>query len=262
MKTSLLAIVLAFLCLTFTKVTAQQNNIPVAKVSAESSTEVDSKTKGNNILLATRKAMGGEALQKIKDIVNTSEVTLALQADIVVKNQTVIKYPDKFVTTISGPFGDSRQAYDGKIAWRKNLGAVDEYSGAILNEFRNAMTNDSLYLLTHFDASGFQTNFVGESTLDSHPVNIVAITTPTGYEVKLGIDAESNMILFKQFTSNVGNNSIDNEEILSDYHDIEGVKVPYKRLLKRNGQDFAETKVKDIKVNTNVEDALFAKPAK
>ena len=55
--------------------------------------------------------------------------------------------------------------------------------------------------------------------------------------------------------------AVETIEVWSDYREVDGAKFPCHGLTLRNGQKFAEYNVQEIKFNTNLDAALFAKPA-
>lgn len=57
-----------------------------------------------------------------------------------------------------------------------------------------------------------------------------------------------------------GGREVDDEAVLSDYREIEGVQVPTKIVIKRDGKRFVEAEMKDIKLVEKLDDSAFAKP--
>lgn len=222
---------------------------------------VDAAAKAKMIMLAARKAMGGEALTKIKDVTVNSTATLTSElAGLEVTNETIIKYPNKSTTKVNGVFGEVRNGYDGTSAWAKTPGDTKELVGDNANEFRNILAGDTLLLLNQFDSSGYQIEWLAETKFNDREANIVQIKTPVGHEVKLYVDKESSFTIGRVYKVTVAGMSIENEEYYTDFHVIEGVQIPFTRSIKRNGQSFANVAVETVKFNTGVEDSIFTKP--
>jgi len=53
--------------------------------------------------------------------------------------------------------------------------------------------------------------------------------------------------------------NVEDEVIMSDYRDVEGIKVPFKQVHLQNGKEISITTVTDYKFNCNLADSIFVK---
>ena len=53
--------------------------------------------------------------------------------------------------------------------------------------------------------------------------------------------------------------NVEDEVIVSDYRDVEGIKVPFKQVHLQNGKEISITTFTDYKFNCNLDDSLFVK---
>jgi outer membrane lipoprotein-sorting protein len=227
---------------------------------AENITKVDP-TKAKELMLAARKAKSEKDLSEIKDIKIASIVKLILPQDTFeVSNETTIKFPNKSLTVVNGPFGEIKNAYDGNGAWAMTPGGVQELLGDNAVEFENAVAGDPLSILKNFDKEDYKIEFLGEGTFEGQVVNIVMFTTNNGHQIKLYLDSKTNMLVGKSFQSKAAGIIYNNEEIYSDFQKFDSVQIPVKRTLKRNDKLFAEIEVKEVKINLGAEDKIFLKP--
>jgi hypothetical protein len=266
MKRSFLIVIMLFgLAAKSLTLFAQSDTPPrpnLEKPPAPPASSVPDKTDGKALLTAARQAIGGEAaLRAVQDItLKLAAKLLQGGADLVVKNETIIKYPNKSLTRISASFGNSAQGYDGEIAWQQTPRGINEFAGDNLAEFRNALHNDTIFLLKHFDAPGYQVEQLEDEKIEGRRVAVVLVKLPTTHEVRLYLDGETHLVVRKAFISKVSGTKIENEESYSDFRTVAGLRLPFKRLLRRNGQPFVEALCEEIKINTGVLDKLFVKP--
>lgn len=223
--------------------------------------KADLVAKAKNLLLSARKAKSEKPLSEIKDIKTISSVQLLLGGNgFEATNETTIKFPNKTLSVISGPFGVIKNAYNGEIAWTQTPGGIQELVGDKTLEFQNVLAGDPISILNNFDQQNYQVTFLDENTWQEQSVNTVLLTTNTGHEIKVYLEPKTNMIIGKSSQAKVGGNTFTNEELFLDFKSFNGVQIPMKRLLKRNGQDFAATTVKEVIINAGVEDKIFTKP--
>jgi hypothetical protein len=246
-------------------ITLVQSELSVIQRSALSNlpgTTSDTDTK--TLLQMARQAAGGEKLQQLTDTTSRSQVQLIVETGSLLtsSNETTVKYPDKFLTNLSGTFGKTTQAYDGKIAWRRHLGALQEFDGNILADFRNTLAKDTINLLNNFDKPGYQATMLQTEKIADRLAHKLRIVTPNGPEIVIGIDAETNLVIYKKFSSKALGTDVTNEEFYSDFQEVSGIKFPHKIMFKRNGEFYVESQILQIKVNTGVKDEFFQKPAK
>jgi zinc protease len=235
-------------------------SIPEPKAAAVAAATPESQAKGRSLLLATQKAMGGDALKQVKDMVSKAEAKISTpQGEFAVGNETTIKYPNKIVNRLRVPFGEIVQAYDGKAGWVKSPQGTLDLSADDVKELENAITGDLVSLLGNFEAGSYQAQFLEEATIDGRRANVVLVTTPGQQAIKLYLDAETNMVTRKSFRSKEGGAPSENEETYSDYREVSGLRLPFKRSIKRNGKPFAEASITELKINSGVDDGVFAK---
>lgn len=212
-------------------------------------------------LLEARKAKSEKPLSEIKDIKITTIVNVVLSGtNFEVSNETTIKFPNKTLTIINGPFGEIKNAYDGNIAWALTPGGTQVIVGDNALEFANALAGDPFSILNNFDKEDYKITLLENNLFEGQNVTTILCTTSTGHEITVYLDPKTNMIVGKSAQSKSAGVVSVNEEIYSNFQKVEGVEIPMKRLLKRNGLPFAEVEVKEVKINSGVDDKIFVKP--
>jgi hypothetical protein len=261
MKKNFLILICLIICFSLSDVSFAQEKPPVADTAKSEEKVAEALAKAKTLLLAARKAKSDIALDQVKDITITSDAQITIQGQTLdVTNKTTIKFPNKVLTVVLGPFGEIKNCYNGEFAWVKTPGGVQELVGDNTIEFQNAIAGDPISILRDFDKPDCRAEFIGETSWEGQTVNSILFTTSIGHEIKLYIDPKTNHIIGKSYESKVGENTFTNEDVFSNFQTFKGVQVPMKRVLKRNGELFAESIVKEVVINSGVEDKIFAKP--
>ncbi|MBI4850432.1 MAG: hypothetical protein HY819_01265 [Acidobacteria bacterium] len=234
---------------------------PSDKTENRVENKVDPIKQAKDLMLLARKAKSEKSLAEIKDIKITSEVTLIFPQDkFQLINETTVKFPDKTLTVISGPFGEIKNSYNGTIAWATTPGGTQEIVGDNALEFENALAGDPISILRNFDQENYKVEFLGEGSFEGQTTNNIKFTTNKGHEINLYLDSKTNMIVGRAFQSKAAGVTYMNEEIYSNFQKFDAVEIPMKRIFKRNSQLFAEVEVKEVKINSGVDDKIFVKP--
>jgi hypothetical protein len=108
--------------------------------------------------------------------------------------------------------------------------------------------------------NGSNIELAGREDLNGTPVYNLKLTFKDNEEVNYYMDIEKLVILkTKQKTMNQGQ-SIEVEEIFSDYRNIDGFMVPYKLETLHNSSSNTVITFDKIEINVPVDDAIFKKP--
>ncbi len=71
---------------------------------------------------------------------------------------------------------------------------------------------------------------------------------------------DSGQVLKSQFTTVGPQGPVRREVHFSDYRPVDGLTLPFSRVTRDNGEVVVESRVKEIKVNPEVDPKLFQKP--
>lgn len=155
--------------------------------------------------------------------------------------------------------GISAWTYDGKTGW---ISAPRGYLGKYqLNG--NDLAGARLDAIVQFPGqikSAFPKWRVGlDDTVGDRVVDVVQGSDPSGLLGTFYFDRETHLLLryVRQTPSPVGRISI--QQDFEDYRDVDGIKFPFKYSFLWLDGRFTAT-LSDVKVNTTVEQAKFAKP--
>jgi zinc protease len=229
---------------------------PIAPATQESSSQ------GKRLLLHARTALGGQAVQGVKDFTRIGEMSLdSPQGPMSIKSVTIIKLPGKALSRLMTPVGEVVQGFDGQTAWVKTPQGVQEAPGSYRDELANTALRETIALLQNANASGVTVQSLGKADVEGHAAEVVAIQDAVrNLEIKLFLDAATGLPLKKSYAAELMGSPGQVDEVYGDYREIGGVKVPFRMTLFSDGKKVGDLKITDVKINTNVEDSAFKKP--
>lgn len=168
------------------------------------------------------------------------------------------KAPNKelFVTDIPS-FGVVQRGFNGTAGWQDNpqTGLVDvtgDDLGAMKRQadFEGPFDLESLYP---------KMTVKGKESVDGHDAYIVEATPAEGAPVTMDFDTASGLLVRAATVADTPMGKSNVETTLSDYREVDGVKVPFQ--IHQDMGGFAFTiKLTDVKHNVPIDDAKFDKP--
>jgi hypothetical protein len=213
-------------------------------------------------------AMGGRAaLGKLTSRVMTGTISVStpggeLSGSIEVYNKT----PNKSRTLIKI---DASQFGLGQIVQDQRFNGTSGYAIDSLNGNRE-ITGDQLEAarsnafpspLLVYKEAGSKLELLGREKADDRDAYALRLTPKAGPSSRMFIDAETYLIVKTVVTINVPQIGGDIEQtvVVSDYRDVDGVKVPYQIRSTNQLQTVSMTATK-VEQNTSVDDGMFVKP--
>jgi len=217
--------------------------------------------KGKKILAEAVEAAGGARLKAINDIMQVGQMTMVTpQGEFTGGVETVLKFPQQFLQKMKMPFGEMTIVYDGKTAWVKSPRGVQDALESQKKEILSSVARDPLYILKNYDLPRYKVQFLKEETVDGMRVFVVLVRdSKTDQTVQLSFDSKKNRVVKSSYTAPWLGTPAKLEEIYSDYRTVNGITLPFKTVINKDGQKAAETVWNEIKVNSGVTDALFKK---
>jgi len=213
-------------------------------------------------------ALGGRAaLGKLTSRVVTGTITVSTPAgDVSGSIEVYSKLPNKSRTLVKI---DGTQFGLGQIVQDQRFNGTTGYVLDTLNGNRE-MTGDQLEasrvnmfpspLLKYKDA-GVTLESVGREKVGDRDAYVLKMSPKSGPASRLYFDAESYLLVKTVTTINVPQIGADVEQtvLISDYRDVDGVKVPY---VVRSTNQFQTLAVSTTKVSQNmpIDDQMFSKP--
>ena len=102
---------------------------------------------------------------------------------------------------------------------------------------------------------------LGEVKVENQPAVGVKATAKGRREVRLFFNRESGLLIKTEHAMDDGaGKEVVQEEMYSDFQDVEGYRRPMKMAVYRNGKKIMEAEVTDVKYLDKVDEAEFTKP--
>lgn len=171
-----------------------------------------------------------------------------------------VEWPDKFSMDIEGVF---MMVVNGDQGWMK-MGAVREMSKEEVALQRTNHRAGWIASLVPLKDKTFTLKSLGEAKVGDHAVRVVHVTRPEYPDVKLFFDTKTSMLVQSEFRTKAPElefKDVTMTTTYSDYRDLDGAKLPYKVVMKRDGKLFVEAEITDMKVVGQADAKLFARPA-
>lgn len=197
---------------------------------------------------------GAEALQKVTSRVQKG--TLIAFGGQHFPVDVYSKAPEKRLSVMHLPNGDSVTAFDGKQGWLSVPGRVHMMSAA---ENAAAGMDADLYFPLHVKSLYEKFRVDAGEKIDGHDTYIVLGRSEGQPPLRLYFDKESGLLvrLIRYAETPLGRNPTQID--YADYREANGLKVPFRWTISRPGNQFT-IQVEQLQQNVPVDDAKFAPP--
>jgi outer membrane lipoprotein-sorting protein len=209
-------------------------------------------------------ATGGKAaFNKIKN--RTAEMTLVMPvADTKMKLKAYFKRPNKSYLVIEAEGrGKMEQGCDGNVVWEKS-----ELTGCRIKTGREravSMREATLDRFVRWKKIYDKAEFVGMEDVDGRPCYKIVMTTKAQGDVEpdtetVFIDTENSLISKIAMKIEAGGTTLPISLLVSDYRDVDGVKLSHKMVVVAGEQETVMT-IDSVKNNVDLPDDRFELPA-
>jgi len=202
-------------------------------------------------------ALGGEAaINKIKTRVDEGTLDIAarhMHSAVEIYRQA----PDKILTIVHTPRGDSSQGYNGSIGWQTRGDEVEEVRG---DDFIHLKDSAALHPGLNLETNYTRVELTSVTKINGHDAYCLTASRGAGAPDQYYFDTQSGLLLrvSTQIDSPLG--AIPQDTNYEDYRDVSGVKTPFViRVARPDGESIY--KWEQIQANVPIEDSRFDKPA-
>jgi outer membrane lipoprotein-sorting protein len=231
------------------------------------STAVSAQTADEIVEKAIAASGGREALAKVTSRATTGEMAVTtpggeIKGTIAVLNQA----PNKMQTLVTldlSPVGAGpmtiEQRFDGTDGWATNsMQGETALTSSQLDTWRNAIF-PSPFL--DYKARGTKIELTGKEKVADREAFALLMTPPKGSATRFWIDATTFQIVKSVTTvETTETGPLEHTVVLSDFRDVDGLKVPFKFVGSSAVQTFTIVVTK-VEHNVDVDPARFVKPA-
>jgi len=198
---------------------------------------------------------GANAIRKV-----TSRVEKGA-ADVGGKQMSIDIYaqgPDKRVSVMHLPNGESVTAFNGAVGWLSVPGRPTHWMSA--GEAEAARLDADLYFPARLKDIFKEFTLAASETVDGHELNVVQALRDGKPPVKLYFDQQSGLLIrmVRYADTPLGWNP--SQIDYADYRDLDGVKIPYRWTIARPSGRFT-IQVQQVQQNIPIEVSRFVPPA-
>jgi zinc protease len=217
--------------------------------------------RGQELLQAGAQAAGGAAISRVESIRLTLKWKLFTpQGELDADSKIAAVFPDRLRSDVTLPFGTLTQGFDGKSSW-----TVTPQGPSDLPPSQNAELTRGIALIAAIGvyreaaAGQAQVALLGEEEVEGRRFIAAEWAGPAG-PVKLYFDPQTRLISGVRFRANAPQGSFESLALWSDFRAFEGVQIPFKAVVWRDGAKFIEQSVVEVTLNPKLDPAIFAKP--
>jgi outer membrane lipoprotein-sorting protein len=213
----------------------------------------------NEVLEKHFKAIGQENLVSVQSFFIKANVS---QMGMEFPMEMRIKKPDMFIINMEIQGQKMVQAYDGQKGWMiipMMSPDPQELAGVQLDQAREqANLEDELY---NYETKGSTAEMGGKVNVDGKEVFRIKLTDKEGNSKDYFIDASTYLISKVKAKVSAQGQTIDIEQIMSDYKTIDGITMAMK-VESKSPMGTAVITMEEVKFNEKFDDAIFKQPAK
>ena len=213
------------------------------------------------------KAHGGEAaLAKFKAGHSRIRGTLAFAGNGPFTGETYYQLPSQIKNIVQFEINEKKstvvEVLNGDRASMTVNGEAVQLNEKIVAELREGGHMLRVTRLLPLKEKAYQLSLVPAINVDGRAAAGLKVVTKGFRDVTLYFDKETCLLVkTERQVLDVGNDKFVSEErIFSDYKEVQGIKVPRKVMMLRDGKKYTEAEDYDIQVLEKLDDAIFANP--
>jgi zinc protease len=209
------------------------------------------------MLARAQVAAGGlDKLTAIKDFTQSKEINLVAAAGgMHVQLRDQWRDPEHFREDSESPAGKISAYCDGKQGWISTPQGETPLAGPQLTQVQGDLARLYFRLLISDRLPGRSIAAVDAQSID--------ITMPSGEVVHVRFDTSTGLPWSIAYPAvQVSGPPTEVQDTFSDYRDVDGIKIPFRIVIRQGGEKFADVTVKEAKFNSGLKLAdLEQKPA-
>ncbi|MBT5872964.1 MAG: insulinase family protein [Candidatus Latescibacteria bacterium] len=219
----------------------------------------DALARGRSLLNRAVAAAGGsEAFKKVQAIHESGRATMVTpQGDVGMDVTSIMAYPDRVRVTVVLPQGEMVQIMNGSDAWLITPMGTQPAPGPMNDTMINNIWQSIVYLYGHSEDTALGVQYVGTEDVDGAAAEVLHISPPGARSFKLYLDASTMLPLKRSAQEMTPNGPAEMDQYLSDFREINGLMLPFKRVIMSNGQKAGEATNNEILINPEISDELF-----
>jgi zinc protease len=216
----------------------------------------------NDLVQRVVQAKGGlEALKAIRTVVVDADMSvMTARGPTIIPTKTYVVYPDKFRVDATFAGQQSVQAYNAGTAWVRDPAGVSAAPPAMRNDFAATVRRDTFPLLIAAAEGKVTVRQLAEEGSSGATFRVLEVSGQGLDPVRLYVDRDYRIARQSYATPGPDGRPSQAEEVYSDYRKVNGIDVPFKAVVLRDGRQILERTLKTVTFNTAVDPMLFQQP--
>jgi hypothetical protein len=171
-------------------------------------------------------------------------------------------YPSRLKMDVQGVYV---LAVDGENSWIDAGGNVRDIPPEILEEQKEILHSDWVATLVPLNdkSKEFKLETLGEVMVENKPAIGVRVSRKDHRAVSLYFDKATGLLAKVEYpvkSREQGGQVVSQEKIILEYGDAQGAKIPVKRVTKRDGKPYLDSKHAETKRLEKLDDSAFKRP--
>ena len=225
-----------------------------------------SEERARQILHKTVEALGGETYLAVQNIVRKGKFYQF--------RRDVQQGSNQFRTLVALPwkrrveFGKKARIVhinDGERGWKIEYKNVRTQTEEELRNYRIDVKHDLNHILRfRLRENGLKVRYLGKSRTHLEQLDGVQLMDASGDKVRIFVNSRTFLPVRMEYESPPRGKrwATEDEKFFHNYHDIDGVKIPFTVILNSNGYKAMETQLSSAQINADLSDTLFSSPPK
>ncbi|MFN0057039.1 MAG: M16 family metallopeptidase [Planctomycetota bacterium] len=207
---------------------------------------------GGRERFAQLKSLGWESDEVIR--VQTGELKRFVRA--------VVKFPDHMRLDMlnEGATEENVVCFAGRSGWQRTKAGIVDMRSDEVTQFRRSLLTSTTGFLAAADAIADKAEELPPETLDQKPVRVLRLTRDKASSAEFMIDPENFMIVNKRQVMVTPAGAVLQEERTSDFREVDGVLLPFQRVLLQDGAERRRIVTKSYTLNPTVPPDFYVRP--
>ena len=220
-----------------------------------------SNAEGRALLTKVIEGLGGEAkLRSVRSIRRkTSVLAKTPQGEMSVDLESLEIFPDQLWQKVQSPMGGMSMALSPAAAFASLPMGTRDLPVSQKEELLKELKREPIFVAQHADDPKFTFSAAGSTKVGDVEAKALDVNAD-GAEVRWFIDPRSGRIL-RTSARTMGMAGPSEQLVdLTDWKEVQGVSVPFKAKITRDGQDGGSAEIREFEINPTVDPKLFEKP--
>ncbi len=209
---------------------------------------------------AADKAGGSAAWAAVKSLSMEQEATVSMQGQSIQLGMTMVwKLPDRMVITQKLPMGEMTQGFDGTNGWMKGFGRLQDLPASGIASFKRQYLTSMFHLFGH--PEDLEVRALEEPrVVDGTSYQVAAVKSDDVRDWTLLFAPDGSLARMERQSENPQMPGLE-LTIYDDWRAVGTLRYPHVEKVVVGGQPFMEGKVASLKLNPELDEAQFKKPA-